>query len=565
MTAPSEGLSRDQREVEPIGLDGLRQQLSPLFTQREDGLLTCQDFEGLQGKERSDTPHRRLRGWRTPRRAPIEQPCCTNEPFEQTLRATLEPLVVRLEHVVKELEVQKERQAAATASNAVVLVEQQKQREEKKEGGVLFGDQSKFLRSGCRDLVQRPRGATGVSDMICTSTAPMDPAELAKKELKRKREDRLNSASLALISMNAVYLGIEAELEMRSARAGHPPPTWLRVVNGGFALAFIAELGVKACLIREDFWRRKDERWWNLFDVVLVLTAILDAMQDVLFANVNVAYMRVIRIFRGIKAARILRAIGKVHNLRLMVASIVTSAPTLVWACVLLGLVIYMCALIIMPGVQSKIESSANEIDDKFGSLPAAVLTLYMSITGGMDWNEGLTDLQKVHWLFTPFFVLFVGISSFSLTGVLTAVIIEASKGILWVDKDLVIQKTIRDDKEKRGHLCELFQSIQKHGHINQRTLMKALTKEDNQALFKSLDLDICHARKLFELCDEDKSGFVDQDEFVSGLMKHRGVMTTVLDETRALSEQMDRMFDKLASALGTASWPARQLAPSPT
>lgn len=393
---------------------------------------------------------------------------------------------------------------------------------------------------------------------ILTEETTESNLKLKEGKLRNEKNEAIfDHVSLFLIVLNTIYLGWEAEMRMISSLSGQPEPMWVRIWNTAFAVVFTLELLIKFYLFGSRLWK-KGERLWNAFDCFLVLTAIA----DVLLSLINASFIRVIRILRGLRAARILRAIGYVDNLRLMVASIVTSFPTLCWACVLLALVLYMNALVVMLGVESRLRSGIpdDEMARLFGSLGATCVSLFKSITGGIDWGECLLVLQRVHWMYVPFFIVFVGIASFSLVGVLTAVIIQASEGILSVDKDLVVRKTLRDEQEKRGHLTELFQEIKNPSNemLSLKDLVDALKNPEHKALFSSLGLDVHqHPKILFEFLDKDENGTVNEEEFVNGLMEHRGdhgVMVAVVNESRRLSQHISNLQDRFGPGSDSAA-----------
>lgn len=349
-------------------------------------------------------------------------------------------------------------------------------------------------------------------------------------------EHYLDYVSLVVIFVNTIWLGCEAEARMQAAIGEYPVPDFLRVVNGSFALVFFLELTMKVILLRGDIWRK--DKAWNAFDAMLVLSSIADFVVEFM----SLGFMRTMRILRAVRTARMFRVVGYVQHLRLMVAAMATSFPTLVWAMILLCLLLYLCALVLLLGVEASIRASAadQELLDNFGSLGITTITLFMSISGGIDWGELLHALQKLHVVYAPFFAIWVGFASFSVVGVLTAVIIEASSSILQVDKDLVIDQIIKEDKAKANYLRQLFLDMDTDGNktVSEDELEKALEKEETMALLKKLDLDVSRAQNLFAFLDEDGSGEVAIDEFVEGLMKCRGI-AMIVDENQRLSENM--------------------------
>lgn len=397
-----------------------------------------------------------------------------------------------------------------------------------------------------------------------TSAAARKQADKRRQANKSAWEQRLDYASLFVIFLNTAWLGFEAEARMKSAVAGEPVGSWVLYVNAIFAAVFSVELVCKIYLLRSDFWKK--DRTWNLFDTALVMSSLADVLLDF----VNAGFMRTLRILRAVRAARMMRVVGYVQHLRLMVASMATSFPTLVWACVLLALLLFLCALVLIIGVEAHIRSGSADLIllDRFGSLGTTTITLFMSISGGLDWDVCMEALQRVHVIYAPFFAIWVGFASFSVVGVLTAVIIEASSSILQIDKDLVIERVMREDVTKKGYLMQLFRDIdtEKDGLVNEGELKEALRKEETIALLRSLELDVSRTHEIFHFLDVDQNGEVDIDEFVDGLMKCRGITIIAAENQRLssnLSESISVLRQDIMASLGSEQKTLPSVSPS--
>ena len=157
--------------------------------------------------------------------------------------------------------------------------------------------------------------------------------DLPQGDVREKWLDRL---SMVLIFVNTVFMGVEAELRMRAAIRDETPPLWLWCCNVGFVIAFGLELSTKAAFFGRQLCRQNCG--WNIFDLFLVICLLIDVVFEVL----NISFLRSLRVVRAIKVTRALQAIQHMHHLRLMVASIITSLPSLAWAFVLLMMLLYL-------------------------------------------------------------------------------------------------------------------------------------------------------------------------------------------------------------------------------
>merc|ERR1711918_103030 len=99
------------------------------------------------------------------------------------------------------------------------------------------------------------------------------------------------------------------------------------------------------------------------------------------------------------------------------------------WGFALLSLVLYFFALVFVQGL---IEYRTLEHEDdptkrgsvsNFGSFGDALLSLYMSVSGGQDWNIVYKDMQKAGTAYAVLFALFVFFCSFAVFNLITGLI----------------------------------------------------------------------------------------------------------------------------------------------
>jgi len=180
-----------------------------------------------------------------------------------------------------------------------------------------------------------------------------------------------------------------------------------------FALIFSIEIIVRFAAKRSNFFN-KDEREWNLFDVLVMLMDALDYLFNV-FGTATV--LRIIRLFRVL---RLLRHSLFFRELRTMTLMILVSFESLVWVFVLVIVIIYIFSVMVASAigvlirseeVESVQELSNRGLSEMYSSIPVIMLTLLLSAFGGMDWKDSLEPLMPLHhsWFYVIGFIAYEG------------------------------------------------------------------------------------------------------------------------------------------------------------
>jgi voltage-gated sodium channel len=216
---------------------------------------------------------------------------------------------------------------------------------------------------------------------------------------------RFQAAVLAVIVGNAVLIGVETS-----------PAAWARhgalfhFLNAAVQVFFVAEIAIRL-LAHAPRVHRFFTDGWNVFDFTIVTLSLLPAAGPL---------ATVARLARLLRALRLLSA---VPELRLIVGTMLRSIPSLGNVVVLLGLILYVYAVV---GVH--LFGAADPAH--WATLPRAALTLFEIIT-----LEGWVDLMDASLAATPwawvYYVSFVVIAVFVVINLFIAIVInnlEAAK-----------------------------------------------------------------------------------------------------------------------------------------
>jgi len=374
----------------------------------------------------------------------------------------------------------------------------------------------------------------------------------------------------AVIICNAFCVGLQAN--QRAAFPLEPCRGAWAVVNLVFSTFFVVELGLRLSALGRRFFLGAD--WhWNLCDLVIVLFAVgEEAAQRLLTSSGcssdhadlgnGVTALRIIRMLRLVRIIRAIRVVQLFRELRVMVQSILRCLVPFCWACFLL-LGIHWCFGVYFVHISSDYiadgvrrdgvawleDDSVARLREHYGSLWRALYTLFLSITGGMDWGGAADPLAVTGYQHMLLYTFFVALTMFAVLNVVTGVFVQSATKIALHDRDLVIQDQLRWQKDYIKAALRIFHEadLDGDGKISRVEFEAHLEDERVQAFFNCLELTGVEARRLFRLLDIDGNGTVDAEEFVTGCMCLKGGAKT-MDVAALMLEQgkfMDYVHDQ--------------------
>jgi voltage-gated sodium channel len=204
---------------------------------------------------------------------------------------------------------------------------------------------------------------------------------------------------IGLILFNAVLIGLETSDEFMERYDG-----WLHTANDIILGVFVVEAALKIIAVAPRF-RLYFGDGWNLFDFSIVVLSLIPATGE--FALVA----------RLIRVLRVLRLVSAVPQLRLVVATLVRSIPSMGHVILLMSLVFYIYAV-------SGFHFFAEVDPEHWGNLGAALLTLFQLVTleGWVEVMEAAMEAHPFAWIF---FVSFVMLGTFVVLNLFIAVVIN--------------------------------------------------------------------------------------------------------------------------------------------
>lgn len=210
---------------------------------------------------------------------------------------------------------------------------------------------------------------------------------------------------IGLILFNGLLIGLETSKDILEQYGD-----WLHFGNHVILAVFIAEAALKITAVAPR-WRLYFGNGWNLFDFSIVVLSLIPATGE--FALVA----------RLVRVLRVLRLVSTVPQLRLIVATLVRSIPSMGHVLVLMSIIFYIYAV---TGYHLFHELDA----ERWGTLGAALLSLFQLVTLD-DWFNLYGKASEVYPWAWVYFVSFILVGTFVMLNLFIAVVInnlEASK-----------------------------------------------------------------------------------------------------------------------------------------
>jgi len=439
--------------------------------------------------------------------------------------------------------------------------------------------------SSAQDATESRNSSSDPYKTVCTYTsfdmqlregADTQSGTLSRKQFaeitKQVQGDRPKSRSLTVkhlvehkgfdiffgivVLTNAAFLGIDLQLTLTSG-AGDQLLS-LRIIQYLYAFLFAAELLLRVVAHRTGFLF-SDDWMWSLLDIFIVMTSLWEViagiLQDVVESDVgsingisSLKAARIIRLTRILKTVRVIRLFRFVLALRTLITSIFSTMKSLFWALMLLTLIVYVFAILFAQAINDY-RLDGVPVDDReqldiatekyFGDLSNTMLSLYMSIVGGVSWEEVIVPLKLISPMWVMVFVFYISFTYLAVLNVVTGVFCQSAIDSAQSDQAMMVQNILDDKQSHLQKINALFNQLgsESTGAITYEMFEEKLKSPAVQQYFQTLGLDVWDAWSFFKLLDQDAGGSVEVEEFLMGCLRLRG-HATAIDVVKILQDQ---------------------------
>ncbi|CAE7948615.1 Cacna1a, partial [Symbiodinium sp. KB8] len=317
----------------------------------------------------------------------------------------------------------------------------------------------------------------------------------------------------AVVITNSLFIGFEVSLT--------DPAT------GRLQKIFEVQAVLDAFIVASSLWEVLifGSRYGSEIDI---LYAVYEAAGDLesLDGLTGFKAFRIIRITRILKTARLMRIFRFVLALRTLITSITHTLKSLIWALILLALIMYIFALMFVQAVQGYLadpesapmsESDEYRANSYFGSLIETMLSLFMSISDGVSWENVISPLLHISPVWGILYTFYVSFIYFAVLNVLTAVFCQTAIESAQNDHATAIHSIMAHKESHLEKIRILFSELgdERSDVITYAMLERKMMAPETQRYFESLGLEIWDVWTFFKLLDHDQDGNVHLEQFL--------------------------------------------------
>eukprot|EP00927_Polykrikos_kofoidii_P069801 TRINITY_DN6543_c0_g1_i1.p1 TRINITY_DN6543_c0_g1~~TRINITY_DN6543_c0_g1_i1.p1 ORF type:complete len:581 (-),score=73.69 TRINITY_DN6543_c0_g1_i1:70-1812(-) len=353
--------------------------------------------------------------------------------------------------------------------------------------------------------------------------------------LQKKAKDVVDCESCSVILsitivINAVVIGLDTNRSAILWTSEEDPV--LEVANSICFSITLIDLVLRMLASGRDFFALDEHGKWNIFDCVMVGGQGFVELGKHFAASVkSLKWIGVVRLLRVFRIFQLLRASGRfgiVKEIRILLVSVSRTARSLCSAFLILMMMEFCLGVFFTQSVTNvkltfddELPADMKRLDELFGSMPQSMLTLYQSISSGINWCELEGPLRSgISPLMTLVIIGYVSFSLMALMNVITSIFIGSA---------------IRSaEEDQRRALVLAMQSLLQQcdedgsGTIDWVEFLLAVDSEESEQFFKEIDMEPDDALRLFKLLDVDNTGALESHELIQGCLKMQGPVKAI-------------------------------------
>ncbi|CAK0827406.1 unnamed protein product [Prorocentrum cordatum] len=163
----------------------------------------------------------------------------------------------------------------------------------------------------------------------------------------------VNSRYFPSQSFSTVVLGVEMQLRATS----NTDSQWFDDLEMMFTVVFTVELLMRVSVHRSMFLTDSDNRWWNVFDSILIGASWVDLLPDS-----SAPFSKIARLIRMFRIVRVIRTVRFVSQIRVLLLMIMGTLQSLFWLMTMLLGTTYGLSIIPTQGTRDYRKPFDNQV-----------------------------------------------------------------------------------------------------------------------------------------------------------------------------------------------------------
>merc|ERR1740123_1629044 len=167
-----------------------------------------------------------------------------------------------------------------------------------------------------------------------------------------------------------------------------------------------------------------------------------------------------------------------------------------------------------------------EDLFDFFASVDQSMISLFTTISGGVDWVDTMRALNHVDPFYGYIFLVYIALALYGVLNVVTAVFVESAMETSKSDRVLTAQEDMHMKKQYISRMRSILSAADTDGsgNITWAEFKNNLEDPKLQAYFTMWGLEASEAANIFRVLDEDCVGHVSIDSFITGCFHFRGI-----------------------------------------
>jgi hypothetical protein len=274
--------------------------------------------------------------------------------------------------------------------------------------------------------------------------------------------------------------------------------------------------------------RRFVYQYSNVVDAVIVVFSCFDSfvLQRMAIQTVNISVLRLARLTRVFRVAKVLRGAAMFSELRILISTLTVAVRGIMWSVFLLAGFVVTGGILMSQLAFNFFDNESIDLEtrlwlyENFGTTFISIYTMFeCTFTGGWRFFSRplITD---VHYLFAVFWILWIILVNFMTMRVVGALFLKSTLAVAAQSDERLAMQAQKKKKEIGEKIEELFKAADETGDgcLGVEEFEAMLSKQEVIDAFAEMGLDMDELYALFSVLSSD-DGSADYEEFMTGAL----------------------------------------------